>query len=54
MGKIVVTDYVSGDGVVEAPSGVESFEPLGWTDAFKRGPEGDGCQAGDDSCRNEE
>ena len=41
MGRIVVTEYISVDGVVEAPSGTESFERLGWTDAFARGPEGD-------------
>jgi dihydrofolate reductase len=41
MGRIVVTEYMSVDGVVEAPSGTESFERVGWTDAFSRGPEGD-------------
>ena len=41
MGRIVVTEYISVDGVVEAPSGIESFERVGWTDAFSRGPEGD-------------
>jgi dihydrofolate reductase len=41
MGRIVVTEYISVDGVVEAPSGTESFERVGWTDAFSRGPEGD-------------
>jgi dihydrofolate reductase len=41
MGRIVVTEYISVDGVVEAPSGTESFERAGWTDAFSRGPEGD-------------
>jgi dihydrofolate reductase len=40
MGRIVVTEYISVDGVVEAPSGSESFERVGWTDAFGRGPEG--------------
>ena len=40
MGRIVVTEYISVDGVVEAPSGTESFERVGWTDAFGRGPEG--------------
>jgi dihydrofolate reductase len=42
MGRIVVTEYISVDGVVEAPSGMEDFERVGWTDAFTRGPEGDG------------
>jgi dihydrofolate reductase len=41
MGRIVVTEYISVDGVVEAPSGTETFERVGWTDDFKRGPEGD-------------
>ena len=41
MGRIVVTEYISVDGVVEAPSGSETFERVGWTDAFTRGPEGD-------------
>lgn len=41
MGRIVVTEYISVDGVVEAPSGSETFERVGWTDDFTRGPEGD-------------
>jgi len=41
VGRIVVTEYVSVDGVVEAPSGTEEFERVGWTDAFSRGPEGE-------------
>jgi dihydrofolate reductase len=41
MGRLVVTEYVSVDGVVEAPSGTETFERVGWTDAFDRGPEGE-------------
>jgi dihydrofolate reductase len=41
MGRIVVTEYISVDGVVEAPSGTEAFERIGWTDAFTRGPEGE-------------
>ena len=32
---------MSVDGVVEAPSGDESFERVGWTDAYRRGVEGD-------------
>lgn len=35
-----MTEYISVDGVVEAPSGAESFERVGWTDDFSRGPEG--------------
>ncbi len=41
MGRIVVTEYISVDGVVEAPSGTEPFERVGWTDHFSRGPAGD-------------
>jgi dihydrofolate reductase len=41
MGRIVVTEFISVDGVVEAPTGTDSFERVGWTDAFSRGPEGD-------------
>ena len=41
MGGIVVTEYISVDGVVEAPSGTEPFERFGWTDALSRGPDGD-------------
>lgn len=41
MARIVVTEYISVDGVVEAPSGDESFERVGWTDGFSRGPDGD-------------
>jgi dihydrofolate reductase len=41
MSRLVVTEYISVDGVVEAPSGTEEFERLGWTDHFSRGPDGD-------------
>ena len=41
MGRIVVTEYISVDGVVEAPSGTEDFERVGWTDDFSRGPAGE-------------
>lgn len=40
MGRLVVTEYISVDGVVEAPSGSEQFARTGWTDQFSRGPEG--------------
>jgi dihydrofolate reductase len=40
MGRLVVTVYISVDGVVEAPSGTEKFERVGWADDFSRGPEG--------------
>ena len=41
MGRIVITEYISVDGVVEAPSGTEDFARVGWVDDFRRGPEGD-------------
>jgi dihydrofolate reductase len=41
VGRIVVTEYISVDGVVEAPSGTEAFERVGWTDDFSRGQAGD-------------
>jgi hypothetical protein len=31
MGRIVVTDLVSLDGVMEAPGGGEAFDRGGWT-----------------------
>jgi radical SAM superfamily enzyme len=31
MGKLVVTEFVSVDGVFEDPGGSESFEHGGWT-----------------------
>jgi dihydrofolate reductase len=41
MGRIVVTEFVSLDGVIEAPGGGEDFEHAGWTFEFDRGAEGD-------------
>ncbi|WP_326950850.1 MULTISPECIES: dihydrofolate reductase family protein [unclassified Amycolatopsis] len=40
MGKIVVTEFVSLDGVVEAPAG-EGFVHKDWTFAFDRGDDGE-------------
>src|ERR671918_1316425 len=40
MGRIVVTEFVSTDGVVEDPGGAEDFEYGGWSFAFDRGDEG--------------
>lgn len=40
MGKIVVSEFVTLDGVIEAPAGGE-FEHAGWSFQFDRGPEGD-------------
>jgi dihydrofolate reductase len=41
MGRIVVTEFVSLDGVMEAPGGGESYKHAGWTFKFDRGEEGD-------------
>jgi dihydrofolate reductase len=41
MGKIVVSEFVSLDGVMQAPGGGEDFEHAGWTFAINRGAEGD-------------
>ncbi|HEY7562984.1 MAG TPA: dihydrofolate reductase family protein [Gaiellaceae bacterium] len=41
MGRIVVTEFVSLDGVIEDPGGSESFEHGGWSFQFSRGEEGD-------------
>jgi dihydrofolate reductase len=40
MGKIVVTEFVSLDGVVEAPGGGEGFKYDGWSFEIERGDEG--------------
>jgi len=40
MGRIVVTEFVSLDGVMEDPGGAEDFKHGGWTFEFDRG-EGD-------------
>ena len=41
MGRIVVTEFVSLDGVMEDPGGAESFRHGGWTFEINRGEEGD-------------
>jgi dihydrofolate reductase len=41
MGKLVVTEFVTVDGVFEDPGGAEGFEHGGWSFEFKRGEEGD-------------
>jgi dihydrofolate reductase len=40
MGQLVVTEFVSIDGVFEDPGGSESYEHGGWTFEYDRGPEG--------------
>src|SRR5260221_6228169 len=44
MGKIVVTEFVSLDGVMEAPGGGEDFKHAGWTFKISRGEDGDKCK----------
>jgi dihydrofolate reductase len=39
--RLVVTEFVSLDGVMEDPGGSENFEHGGWSFEFKRGEEGD-------------
>ena len=41
MGKVVVSQFISLDGVVEDPGGAEDFDRGGWAFKFDRGPEGD-------------
>src|SRR3954466_12144238 len=41
MGRIVVTEFISLDGVIEDPGGSEDFKHGGWSFAFSRGEEGD-------------
>src|SRR3954447_10935519 len=40
MGKIVITEFISLDGVVEDPGGSEDFKYGGWTFEIERGEEG--------------
>jgi dihydrofolate reductase len=41
MGKLVVTEYISLDGVIEAPGGGEEFVHAGWTFRIDRVTDGD-------------
>jgi dihydrofolate reductase len=41
MGKIVVTEFMSLDGVVEDPGGAEDYAHGGWSFEISRGEEGD-------------
>jgi dihydrofolate reductase len=40
MGKLVVTEFVSVDGVFEDPGGAEGYEYGGWTFEYDRGEDG--------------
>lgn len=41
MGRIIVTEFISLDGVIEDPGGSEHFRYGGWSFEFQRGDEGD-------------
>jgi dihydrofolate reductase len=41
MGRIVVTEFISLDGVIEDPGGSEDFKYGGWSFEISRGDEGD-------------
>jgi dihydrofolate reductase len=41
MARIVVSQFVSLDGVIEDPGGAEGWDRGGWAFKFERGPEGD-------------
>ena len=41
MGRIVVSEFVSLDGVMEDPGGAEGTKNAGWTFRFDRGDDGD-------------
>jgi len=41
MARVVVTEFVSLDGVMEDPGGAEDFKYGGWSFEFSRGEEGD-------------
>jgi dihydrofolate reductase len=40
MGKIVVTEFISLDGIIEDPGGAEGYQHGGWTFTFDQGDEG--------------
>lgn len=52
MGRIVVTEFVSLDGVMQAPGGDEDFKYAGWTFEINRGEAGN--QFKDDELRDAE
>src|SRR5437764_632156 len=41
MGKLVVTEFISIDGVFEDPGGAEEYEHGGWSFEYDRGEDGD-------------
>jgi dihydrofolate reductase len=47
MGKLVVTEFVSIDGVFEDPGGAEDYEHGGWTFEYERGEDGNAFKLGE-------
>jgi hypothetical protein len=47
MGRIVVTELISHDGVIEAPGGGEDYKYAGWTFEIDRGDEGNRFKLGE-------
>ncbi len=45
MCKVVVTEFITLDGVIESPGGGEGFEHDGWSFKFNRGDEADKCKS---------
>lgn len=41
MGRIIVTEFISVDGVIDTPGGTGDFKYAGWTTEISRGEEGD-------------
>lgn len=39
--KVVVSEFVSLDGVMEDPGGAEGYKNGGWSFKYHRGPDGD-------------
>jgi dihydrofolate reductase len=52
MGRIVVTEFVSLDGVIEDPGGAEEYRYGGWTFEYDRGEEGNAFKL-DETVRSE-
>jgi dihydrofolate reductase len=45
MRKLIVSEFVTLDGVMEDPGGAEGFDRGGWALKFERGPDGDAFKA---------
>ena len=45
MRKLIVSEFVTLDGVMEDPGGAEDFDRGGWAFKFERGPDGDAFKA---------